>query len=128
IPRFVVHFDFIRSVREARALVRVAAEQGAGVISIVPPAHVWENRTALAMLDAIVAEAGRLRLQIVFARIDAAYPPDAHGERENYLYGRILTEAGRLPDGEPTVAYFLTTAGRKGYVEWMLEETRYYAS
>jgi hypothetical protein len=127
-PGFVVHFDCIRNEAEARALVQVAAAQGAGVISIVPPAHIWENPTALRMLNAIVADAGRLRLQIIFARIDAAYPPGADGRRENYLYGKILSEPGRLPDGRETVEYFLTTAGRKGYAEWMEEETRYYAT
>lgn len=127
-PGFVVHFDCLRDEAEARALVQVAAAQGAGVISIVPPAHVWENPTALRMLNAIVADAGRLRLQIIFARIDAAYPPTVNGQRENYLYGKILSEPGRLPDGRATVEYFLTTAGRAGYTEWMEEETRYYAA
>ena len=126
-PGFVVHFDCLQNEAEARAIVKVAAVQGAGVISVVPPAHVWENPTALRMLDAIVGDAGRLHLQIIFARIDAAYPPDAKGQRENYLYGRILSEPGRLPDGRATVEYFLTTAGRRGYTEWMEEETRYYA-
>jgi hypothetical protein len=127
-PGFVVHFDCLRNEAEARALVEVAAAQGAGVISIVPPAHVWDNPTALRMLNAIVADAGRLGLQIIFARIDAAYPPDADGRRENYLYGKILSEPGRLPDGRATVEYFLTTAGRSGYTAWMEEETRYYAA
>ena len=126
-PGFVVHFDCLRNEAEARALVQVAAAQGAGVISIVPPAHVWSNPAAVRMLDAIIADAGRLGLQIIFARIDAAYPPDAMGQRENYLYGRILSEPGRLPDGRATVEYFLTTAGRAGYTAWMEEETRYYA-
>lgn len=124
---FVVHFDCLENVREARQAVVIAAENGAEVVSIVPPAHVWENAQATAMLDAVVAEASRRGLQIVFARIDAAYPRDRHGRRENYLYARILTERGRLPDGSPTAEFFLTTAGRAGYVEWMEEETRYYA-
>jgi hypothetical protein len=127
-PGFVVHFDCLRNEADARALVQVAAAQGAGVISVVPPAHVWENPTALRMLTAVVGDAGRLHLQIIFARIDAAYPPDSSGRRENYLYGRILSEPGRLPDGRATVEYFLTTAGRRGYTEWMEEETRYYAA
>lgn len=127
-PGFVVHFDCVQNEAEAHAAVAIAAAQGARLISIVPPAHVWENPTALRMLNAIVADAGRLRLQIIFARIDAAYPPDAGGRRENYLYGRILSAPGRLPDGRATVEYFLTTAGRRGYTNWMEEETRYYAA
>src|SRR5258708_35043566 len=126
-PGFVVHFDCLQDEGEARAIAKGAAVPGAGVMSVVPPAPVWENPTALRMLDAIVGDAGRLHLQIIFARIDAAYPPDAKGQRENYLYGRILSEPGRLPDGRATVEYFLTTAGRRGYTEWMEEETRYYA-
>jgi hypothetical protein len=125
---FVVHFDCLADEAEARAAVRVAAEQGARVVSIVPPAHVWENAKAVAMLEATVAEARRRVMQIVFMRIDASYPPDRRGHRENYLYGHILTEPGRLSDGRPSADFFLTTAGRAGYAEWMEEETRYYAS
>src|SRR5258708_24437580 len=109
-PGFVVHFDCLQNEAEARALVQVAAAQGAGVVSIVPPAHVWDNPTALRMLNAIVADAGRLGLQIIFARIDASYPPDPDGRRENSLYGNILSEPGRLPDGLATGEFFLTTA------------------
>jgi hypothetical protein len=124
---FVVHFDCLRDEAEARAAVRVAVGQGAGVLSVVPPAHVWENQQALHMLDAVLAEAAGRDLQIVFMRIDAAYPPDRRGRRENYLYAHVLTEPGRMSDGRPSADFFLTTAGRAGYAEWMEEETRYYA-
>jgi hypothetical protein len=124
---FVVHFDCLRNEAEARTAVLVAAGQGARVLSVVPPAHVWENRQALAMLDIVLAEAAAHELQIVFMRIDAAYPADRRGRRENYLYAHVLTEPGRMSDGRPSHDFFLTTAGRAGYAEWMEEETRYYA-
>jgi hypothetical protein len=124
---FVVHFDCISDEIEARRLVSFAAGQGAEVLSVVPPAHVWESAKALTMLEAVIAEAQRDKLKIVFARIDASYPPDAHGHRENYLYAHILTQPGRLPSGGPSADFFLSTVGRPGYLEWMEEETRYYA-
>ena len=127
LPGYVVHFDFIANQLEARQLVRIAAASGARVINIVPPAHIWENQQALRMLDVILQETAHLQLAVLFTRIDASYPPDAHGRRENYLYKTILTEPGQMPDGTPTTKYFLTTAGRAGYGEWMEEETRYYA-
>jgi hypothetical protein len=43
---FVVHFDSITSVEEATALVQLAAAHGAGVINIVPPAHIRESALA----------------------------------------------------------------------------------
>lgn len=124
---FVIHFDCIENKAEARQAVANAAENGAEVVSIVPPAHVWENATAVEMLDTVVSEATRRGLQIIFARIDAAFPRDRHGVRENYLYAQILIDPGRLPDGRRSADFFLTTAGRPGYGEWMEEETRYYA-
>jgi hypothetical protein len=127
LPGYVVHFDFIADTQEALHLVRIAAANGAEVINIVPPAHIWENRKAVGMLDAILKEADRQHLAVLFTRIDASYPPDARGRRRNYLYGKILTEPGRMPDGRRSSKYFRTTAGRAGYAEWMEEETRYYA-
>ncbi len=123
---FVVHFDFLSSVSEGRTLVKIAARAGARVINVVPPAHIWENKPSLAILDGILDEIQRNGLSLVFTRIDAAYPPDREGRRYYYLYSKILSEPGKLPDGEPTQEYFKTTAGRDGYAEWMEEETRYY--
>ena len=128
LPGYVVHFDCLANDQEGQQLVRIAAASGARVINIVPPAHIWENHQAVRILNTILQEAAQLQLSVLFTRIDASYPPDAHGRRENYLYAHILTEPGRMPDGSPTVKYFLTTAGRAGYAEWMEEETRYYAT
>jgi hypothetical protein len=126
-PGFVVHFDFVSNVGEARDLVRVAASTGAKAINVIPPAHVWENPLSLRMLDAILHEISNRHLSFVFTRIDASHPPDKEGERFNYLYGNILTEPGILPNGKETGDYFRTTIGRKEYLEWMEEETQYYA-
>jgi hypothetical protein len=125
---YVVHFDFLRNAAEARDLVRIAVRAGAGVINVVPPAHVWENPTSVAMLDTILAEASRLNLSIIFTRIDAAHPPDAEGKRYYYLYSELLTEPGVMPDGSATAAYFKTTVGLDDYAAWMEEETRYYGT
>ena len=124
---YVVHFDFISDEKEARDLVRIAHEAGADVINVVPPAHVWENRRALVMLDAILEELTKRGMSFVFARIDASYPPDGRGERVNYLYDRILTEPGRLPDGTATTGYYLSMVGLEKYDRWMEDELRYYA-
>ena len=124
---FVVHFDFLSNAQEGRNLVRIAARAGARVINVVPPAHIWDDRVAMQMLDAILQEIASLKLSFVFTRIDAALPPHGNEERFNYLYGTILTDRGILPNGKETAEYFRTTIGRKGYTEWMEEETRYYA-
>jgi hypothetical protein len=126
-PGYVVHFDFIVNEAEGRNLVALAQNAGAKVINVVPPAHVWESPAARGMLDAIIDEIDRRHLSFVMTRIDAAYPPNAKGERYYYLYDKILNRRGTMPDGNPTNSYFLATVGKDGYAEWMEEETRYYA-
>ncbi|MBI5593378.1 MAG: beta-galactosidase [Deltaproteobacteria bacterium] len=126
-PGFVVHFDFIKNASEGCALVDIAERVGARVINLVPPAHVWEDPVSLAALDAIIKEINRRGLSLIFTRIDAAKLSDRSGSRPYYLYNRILNEPGRLPNGKPTVEFFLATVGKDGYAEWMEEETRYYA-
>jgi hypothetical protein len=127
LPGFVVHFDFIRNASEGLALVDIAQRAGAKVINLVPPAHVWEDAASLAALDRILADIGRRRLRLLITRVDASRLPDRSGHRYNYLYGQILTEVGRLPNGKETPELFLTTAGQAGYAEWMEEETAFYA-
>ena len=125
---YVIHFNCITNEREARQLVRIAADSGAQVINIVPPGHVWENRKALRMLDSLIDEIRRLHLAVVFTRIDASYPPGGKKSRWNYVFGEILTEAGYMPDGSRNKRWFTVTVGRRGYAQWMEEETRFYAS
>src|SRR5713226_6606749 len=91
---FVMHFDAISNAAEGRRLVKVAVDAGAKVISVVPPAHIWENRQAVEMLDAVLEEIHHHKLSLIFARLDASYPPDKRGDRFNYLYGHILTTSG----------------------------------
>ena len=124
---YVLHFDAISNVAEGRHLVTVGVEAGAKVISVVPPAHVWGNQRAMEMLNAVVNQIVRQKLSLIFARIDASYPPDAHGQRFNYLYHHILTTRGVLPNGIPTTEQFLSTVGRKDYENWMEQEIRFYA-
>ncbi len=127
-PGFVIHFDFIKNASEGRELVDVAQRAGAKVINLVPPAHVWEDPGSLAALNAIVKDIAAHHLSFVFARIDAAYLPDRRGKRTYYLYDRILTDPGRLPNGKPPSECFLTTVGKDDYAAWMEDETRYYAT
>jgi hypothetical protein len=126
-PGFVLHFDFINSAQEGLDLVDIAASAGAQVINVVPPAHIWDSPVSLEAFDRIVAEISRRHLSLIITRIDASPLPDIQGRRFNYLFGRILTQPGRMPDGKETEWYFLTTVGRDGYAEWMEEETRFYA-
>jgi hypothetical protein len=126
-PGFVIHFDFIKNVSEGLALVEIAQRAGAKVINLVPPAHVWEDAASLAALDRILAEIGRRHLSLLITRIDASRLPDGSGNRYSFLYGRILTDRGRLPNGMETSELFLTTVGQAGYPEWMEEETAFYA-
>jgi hypothetical protein len=127
LPGYVIHFDFISNIKEGRDLVRIAARGGAKVINIVPPAHIWENQLALKMLDGILDEIRRKKLRFLITRIDGSYPPNSSGDRFHYLYSRILTESGTMPNEKPTPRYFRATAGKDGYDEWMEEETRFYA-
>src|SRR6516225_5312707 len=53
---YVLHFDAVSDVAEVRRLVPIGVEAGAQVISVVPPARVWEDPRALEMLDAVVDE------------------------------------------------------------------------
>jgi len=127
LPGYVIHFDFIRNAEEGVALVEIAQKAGAKVIDVVPPAKVWDHPPSLAALDAILAEIQRRGLKLAFTRIDAAYLPEGSKPRSYFIYDQMLTDRGRLPNGQKTEAFFLTTVGVPGYAEWMEEETRFYA-
>lgn len=126
LPGYVLHFDAISSLEEARGLVRLARRAGAKAISIVPPARVWDRPDTLEILDGLIEEAGRNKLGVVLARMDASYLPDAQGKRVNALYGPILKAPGLFPDGRPAPGTY-TTVGHAAYEAWMEEETRYHA-
>jgi hypothetical protein len=127
LPGAVIHFDYVTDARDGRILVDAAKRCGARVISLVPPAHVWDRPDALAILDEVVAFIRSRGLKLVISRVDASYPPSPDGTRFNYLYGNILDEPGHLPSGNLTVSYFLSTINVPGYAAWMEDETRFYA-
>ncbi|MBV9079979.1 MAG: beta-galactosidase [Elusimicrobia bacterium] len=126
-PAFVLHFNFLSSAAEERHLIDVAQKAGATALVVVPPSHVWEDPPSLAVLDDIFAEAERRGLQIAISRIDACQITPLRDYRPDFLFAKILTEPGRLPNGQPSASFFLSTVGRPDYDRWMEEETRFYA-
>ena len=129
LPRigFTVHWDFFASAAEADRLVAFAIANGAEILNVVPPPHIWEQPESLAVLRKIFATARRHGVAIVLSRIDGSSFPDAAGKRRNWLYTNVLTERGRLPSGKETPDFFLATVGKPAYERWLAEETAFYA-
>ena len=124
---FTVHWDFFASAQEAERLVTFALDNGAEVLNVVPPPHIWQDPASLAILRYIFASTAARGAGVVLSRIDGSALPDARRERANWLYSNVLTERGRLPSGRPTPAFFLATVGKPDYERWLREETAYYA-
>ena len=124
---FTVHWDFFASAAEADRLVAFAIANGAGILNVVPPPHIWEQPRSLAILRRIFATARRDRVGVVLSRIDGSSLPDAAGDRRNWLYTNVLTKRGRLPSGRETPDFFLATVGNPAYERWLEEETAFYA-
>ncbi|HQT93859.1 MAG TPA: hypothetical protein PK435_04430 [Thermoanaerobaculaceae bacterium] len=124
---FTVHWDFFASAAEADRLVAFAIANGAEILNVVPPPHIWEQPESLAELRKIFATARRHGVAVVLSRIDGSSFPDAAGERRNWLYTNVLTERGRLPSGKETPDFFLATVGKPAYERWLAEETAFYA-
>jgi hypothetical protein len=124
---FTVHWDFFASPAEADRLVAFAIANGAEILNVVPPPHIWEQPESLAVLRTIFATARRHGVAVVLSRIDGSSFPDANGERRNWLYTNVLTERGRLPSGKETPDFFLATVGKPAYERWLAEETAFYA-
>ncbi len=124
---FTVHWDFFASAAGADRLVAFAIANGAEILNVVPPPHIWEQPESLAVLRKIFATARRHGVEVVLSRIDGSSFPDANGERRNWLYTNVLTERGRLPSGAETPDYFLATVGNPAYERWLAEETAFYA-
>ena len=129
LPRlgFTVHWDFFSSAEEAEELVAFAIANGAEVLNVVPPPHIWEEPASLAILKRIFAQAAAHDVGVVLNRIDGSSLPGIGGERRNWLYSNVLTERGRLPSGRPTPDFFLSTVARPEYERWLREETAFYA-
>ncbi|MGE5235601.1 MAG: hypothetical protein ACM3O7_04525 [Acidobacteriota bacterium] len=124
---YTIHWDCFDSQAEAERLVRFALANGAGVLNVVPPPRIWEQPESLATLRRIFRTARRRGVTVMLNRIDGSSFAPPGRPRDNLLFGRILTELGRLPDGSPTPDFFLATVGNPAYQAWLEEETRYYA-
>jgi hypothetical protein len=122
LPGYSLHFNFIDSELAARETVGFAAQAGAKVVSLVPPAHIWTDSTSQKALDAAIAEAKRRGMQIIFSRMDAT---QSNGLA--WLYQNALHQPGRLPDGSPSVEWFCATTGNHRFEHWQRQETLYYA-
>ncbi len=124
---FTLHWDFFSSAAEAEQLVAFALDNGAEILNVVPPPHIWEDPESLGILRRIFALTAQRGVGVVLNRIDGSSLPGPDGKRFSWLYGRVLTERGRLPSGQPTPEFFLATVGRTDYERWLREETAYYA-
>ena len=124
---YTVHWDFFANPAEADRLVAFAIANGAEILNVVPPPHIWEQPESLALLRRIFATARSHGVAVVLSRIDGSSFPDAAGDRRNWLYTNVLTERGRLPSGKETPDFFLATVGNPAYERWLAEETAYYA-
>ncbi len=124
---FTVHWDFLASASEAERLVAFAIDNGAEVVNVVPPPHIWEDPASLSILRRIFAVTAARGVGVILSRIDGSSLPGPDGTRTNWLYTNVLTEPGRLPSGGPTPSYFLATVGNPRYERWLREETAFYA-
>ncbi|HBZ54262.1 MAG TPA: hypothetical protein DEO88_02555, partial [Syntrophobacteraceae bacterium] len=121
-PGYTFHFNFLNSPAAAVETVALAGKAAARMISLVPPAHIWEDRSALATLDASIAAIRHHGLRFVFSRMDANQSGGLA-----WLYRSVLAKPGKLPDGSPTSEWFRTTVGNLRFERWQNRETRYYA-
>lgn len=121
-PGYTIHFNFIKSEQAARETVDMAASASAGVVSLVPPAHIWNDPSSLRALDAAIAETKKMGLRIIFSRLDAE---QTNGEA--WLYAHPLKESARLPDGTNTSDWFCATVGNHAFERWQHDETLFYA-
>ena len=122
LPGYSLHFNFIHSQRAAVHSVQMASRAGAQVVSLIPPAHVWEDPGGQRALDAAVRTAQQSGLQIIFSRLDANQQKGTA-----WAYANVLRRLGRLPDGSPSHDWFRATYGNSALEHWQHDETLYYA-
>ena len=127
LPGFTLHWDFVNSPAELDRLLTFTLDQGARILNVVPPPHIWEDPTSLAALEHVFERTRARGVAVVLNRIDGSGFARSAAERSNWLYTNVLTEPGRLPSGEPTPDYFLATVGKPDYERWLREETAFYA-
>ena len=124
---FTLHWDFVNSDEDLDRLLSFVFDQGAQILNVVPPPHIWEDPKSLAALERVFDRTRERGVGIVLNRIDGSgFAPNAT-QRTNWLYTNILTEPGRLPSGKPTPDFFLATVGKVEYERWLREETAFYA-
>lgn len=121
-PGYTLHFNFIKSDQGARETVAMAESASAGVVSLAPPAHIWEDPLGMRILDAAIDETKQTGLRIIFSRLDA----DQSGGQA-WLYAHALKQHGRLPNGALTTEWFRATVGNHPFEQWQHDETLYYA-
>jgi hypothetical protein len=124
---FTIHFDFIETKEDAERLLDFVYKNGAKIINVVPPPHVWESTLNLQILKRVFAFAAAHKIKIILSRIDASQVTGAKFDRDNYLYTNILKDRGRLPSGKETPSFFCGTVGNRNFMQWQKEETLYYA-
>lgn len=90
---YTINFNTLRSIADVKKSVAIALSAGAGVVNIVPPAHIWSNPTCVQMLETLFAETKAKNITVILSRVDANYPNGT-----NYLYSQILSQPGRLPE------------------------------
>jgi hypothetical protein len=121
-PGYSLHFNFIDSEQSAGQTVELASRAAARVVSLVPPAHVWEDPPGQRALDRAVATAKQLGLHIILSRMDAT-----QSNGTPWLYEYALNQPGQLPGGSPSAQWFCATVGNHRFERWQRQETLYYA-
>jgi hypothetical protein len=124
---YTLHFDFINSWKQAKELILIAHHNGAEILNVVPPAHIWNLPASKKILQNIFGLTKQLHMRIVLSRIDACPQSTDDPHRTNYLFGQILDSPGIFPGGEQTNAFFKETVGLHSYEKWLRDETEYYS-
>ena len=124
---FSIHFDFITSYEDAEKLLEFAYQNGAKILNVIPPPHVWQNPLDLKILKRVFQFANTHGIKIVLTRIDASRVNGPANLRDNDMYSFILNQTGVLPSGKKTPRFFCNPVGNPAFIKWQKEETLYYA-
>ncbi len=119
---YTFHFNFLGSPAAAVETIALVEQAAGRMVSLVPPAHIWEDNTARTTLDAAIAAIKHHRLRFVFSRMDANQSTGLA-----WLYQHALAQPGRLPSGSPSNDWFRATVGNHRFEQWQNRETLYYA-
>jgi hypothetical protein len=121
-PGYTLHFNFLISPAASAETVMLAKKASARVVSLVPPAHIWEDTGGLHALDAAITTIKQQGLHFVLSRMDAIQSTGLA-----WLYEYPLAQPGRLPDGSVSADLFRATVGNHRFEHWQNQETQYYA-